>query len=187
MNRAELLTKLALNIALEMSFLDTPNIWRVKDNKSEYSIRIYKAGAWLFLRLDNGRIEICTTNPAEMPSQYSRDSMTVNANRDPESIAKDIIRKILPSAELCFIQGREQAKKEAVNKQATAETVHKIARYFGGNKKHYNGDRATDLYGTRARVQIHDGKIEEMRTEKLTTEEAIQIFEILYKEKTNNE
>lgn len=178
--REELLYKKALSIALDLCIVDFPNIWRVKDNQSEYTIRIYTREAWLFIRLDNGRLEICTTNPAEMPSQYNRDSITVNANRDSEAIAKDIYKRILPSARTAFIQGRSQAKKEATQKQATAETVHRIARYFGGHKKHSHEDRYTDLYGNRARVQIQDGKIEELKTEDITTDEAIKILNILY-------
>lgn len=182
--RAELLYKKALCIALELSILDFPNVWRVKDNQSEYTIRIYTQGAWLFIRIDNGRLEISTTNPAQMPSQYSRDSISVNANRDPEAIAKDIHRRIVESARIAFSQGRAQAKKEARQKQATAETVHRIARYFGGHKKHHHEDRYTDLYGNRARVQIQDGKIDELKTEEITTEEALKILEILYPQLT---
>lgn len=181
MNGKELIHRLAAKVALELSIIDFPNVWRVKDNQSEYTIRIYTTGAWLFLRLDNGRLEICATSPAEMPSQYRRESISVNANRDPEAIAKDIHRRIVPAAQAEFIAGRTQAKKTAMQKRATAETVHRIARYFGGHKKHMHEDRSTTLYGSRARVQIDNGTIEELKTENLTTEEALKILEILYK------
>jgi hypothetical protein len=178
--QAELLYKRAAKIALELSIIDFPNIWRVKDNQSHYTIRIYTAGAWLFIRIDGARLEICTTNPPEIPSQYSRDSITVNINRDPEAIAKDIYRRIVPSAQTAFIQGRAQARKENAQRRATAETVHKIARFFGGHKKHQHEDRYTDLYGSRAKAEIQDGKISELRLEKVTTAEAVKILEILY-------
>lgn len=180
MNGKELLHRLAAKVALELSIIDFPNVWRVKDNQSEYTIRIYTTGAWLFLRLDNGRIEICATSPAEMPSQYRRESISVNANRDQEAIAKDIHRRIVPAAQAEFIAGRAQAKKETTQKQATAETVHRIARYFGGHKKHQHEDRYTDLYGSRAKVEIQNGEIHELKTETITTEEALKILEILY-------
>ena len=176
------LSELARSLAAELTAADFPNIWRAKAEPGNWWADIYTRGAWLHISNGiKGRVNVTADRPRQMERAEYAEYITVNRDRTPQEIARDMMRRIIPHARAHFEKCRAytRAGKDAQRKHA--ETVALFAPFKRWRHKlpYSNDKRRSDIDTQRARIDISDDKILSFTVRDITAAEALQILAIL--------
>lgn len=176
------LRALSMELAAELSAADFPNLWRIGKKSDAWYQQLTTRDAWLMLSVENSRVVVSADRPREMARAEYPEKITVDANRTPEAIAKDITRRLLPAARKHFQKCREATRKEKERKQAHTVLLNRLQQFTRWKNTHDEGKR-TQWYSHRTKADLYSDEIYELRIEKPTIEEALQILAILEPQK----
>jgi len=174
----ENLHTLAINLAVEMSVIDFPNLWKLDRNRREWYEELTTRDAWLMMQRDGKRIHISADHPREMERVYNAPSITVSADRTPEAIARDIVTRLLPNARAYFQTCRAETIRVKERQQAHQLLLHSLKEFTTWKQTDSDKTR-TQWRGNKARADVYSNFISELRIDSPTIEQTITILKIL--------
>ena len=176
--RDENLIRLCKSLAVEMSVIDFPNLWKLDRNRREWYEELTTRDAWLMMQRDGKRIHISADHPREMERVYNAPSITVSADRTPEAIARDIVTRLLPNARAYFQTCRAETIRVKERQQAHQLLLHSLKEFTTWKQTDSDKTR-TQWRGNKARADVYSNFISELRIDSPTIEQTITILKIL--------
>jgi hypothetical protein len=169
---------LIIQVAIELSAADFPNIWRCRRAPREWWESLTTSDEWLNIHRDGQRLEISASHPKEMTSAYNAPSITVSATRTPQAIARDILSRLAPDARAHYAKCHEATRKAKEAREAHAATLHKLQNYCKWKRTDSNGQR-TEWTAENVRADISNTRVYDLRISTPSIEQTIQILKIL--------
>ena len=177
--RDENLIRLCKSLAVELSAADFPHIWKRARNRSNWYEELITDDAFLMLQFNNTkRLSIASDKPNAMRSAGSADRITVDPNRTPEAIARDIVTRLLPNARAYFQTCRAETIRVKERQQAHQLLLHSLKEFTTWKQTDSDKTR-TQWRGNKARADVYSNFISELRIDSPTIEQTITILKIL--------
>lgn len=174
------LLSLSQEIAVELSILDTPHIWTARQNPGAWWTHLYTGDAWLHLNIDRSgkRLIVTASRPRELLTSGETESYTYAMTRTPEDMARAIARQNVPNARAHFAACLAWTRQNKERKRAHAETLHSLEPFARWKRTDSNGQR-TDLQTETARLDVICERVNEIRINNPTLDQAMRILRML--------
>lgn len=159
------LTKL---LAVEMT-ISTGELWRTEINNNWWTTQIHSDTAYISLSLDGYkppvRLKAWTSTPAFITALRGSETISMNADRDPASLAAYITRRLLTPARVFLVQCRasqdehdRQQRKEQLIKNLLSHYLLKnqYDTFYSADHKIHSADVRTNYIDMRLSVSPTD-------------------------------